>query len=335
MKVHHTLIFFFFFFALQDGNTGVIRAEIPVFKRAEGETITVKCHFSTTARKKYFCKDECKNKDILIKTDKNQDQSGRYNISFEDKPTGGGVLSVTIKQLIKSDSGLYGCGLDIALSIDPYSEFRIIVTNAPSTSKPTWTLRPVLTSAPTTAQSFRTSSTFSASSSQTTNQSEQQQTETTAGASGTDVLLYVGLTLAVTVILLLLGLLILCRKRANKTQEPPADTVYANVSVANRVYEEIREEDRRGRSPPVEVSIVYTQAKYSKANRAETTDDYSLVAATASSAGNKAEDDSSQLAYSEVVFSKRPVSSFHGAPCGAAEDVVYSVPRVGESWDGS
>uniref|UniRef100_A0A4W6FBL2 Immunoglobulin V-set domain-containing protein n=1 Tax=Lates calcarifer TaxID=8187 RepID=A0A4W6FBL2_LATCA len=100
--------------------------EIPVFKRAEGETITVKCHFSTTARKKYFCKDECEDDDILIKTDKNRAQSGRYSISFENR---GRVLSVTIKQLIKSDSGLYRCGLDIALSIDPYSEFRIIVTN--------------------------------------------------------------------------------------------------------------------------------------------------------------------------------------------------------------
>ncbi|GLD50563.1 uncharacterized protein AKAME5_000374100 [Lates japonicus] len=124
-------------------------------------------------------------------------------------------------------------------------DLLLLLLFAPSTSKPASTLRPVLTSAPTTAQSSRTSSTFSASSFQTTNQSQQQQTETTAGASATDVLLYVGLTLAVTVILLLLGLLILCRKRANKTKEPPADTVYANVSVANRVYEEIREEDRR------------------------------------------------------------------------------------------
>ena len=41
----------------------------------------------------------------------------------------GSRLHVTITQLTKSDSGLYGCGLENLLSIDQYMEFQIIVTN--------------------------------------------------------------------------------------------------------------------------------------------------------------------------------------------------------------
>lgn len=47
---------------------------------------------------------------------------------------------------------------------------------------------------------------------------------------------------------------------------------------ANRVDEEMRE-DRQSRSPPVEVSTVYTYTKYAKQNGDETTDDYSFVTA--------------------------------------------------------
>ncbi|GLD50565.1 CMRF35-like molecule 1 isoform X1 [Lates japonicus] len=118
-------------------------------------------------------------------------------------------------------------------------------------------------------------------------------------------------------------MLIFCRKKASKPKKPPAETVYANITVANQV---MREEDRRGRSPPVEVSTVYTQAKYTKPNRAETTDDYSLVTATASGAGNKAEDDA--LTYSAVEFVNGAGASHNSAPSGNAAAVIYSEPRV-------
>ena len=38
-------------------------------------------------------------------------------------------LHVTITQLTKSDSGRYRCGLDVPAAIDPYEEFKIIVTD--------------------------------------------------------------------------------------------------------------------------------------------------------------------------------------------------------------
>ncbi|XP_044066029.1 putative protein TPRXL isoform X3 [Siniperca chuatsi] len=115
--------------------------------------------------------------------------------------------------------------------------------------------------------------------------------------------------------------------------EPPAESEYATVTKPNRVYEEIREEDRQSRAPPVEISTLYTYAKYTKPNGVEPTDDYSL--ATAASSQKKTEDDSSNLTSSQVDFSNHTAASLHSAPCGDADNTVYSVPRVEASSGGS
>ncbi|XP_065817225.1 3-hydroxyacyl-CoA dehydrogenase type-2-like [Labrus bergylta] len=95
----------------------------------------------------------------------------------------------------------------------------------------------------------------------------------------------------------------------------------------NRVYEEIKEGHR---SPVVEVSTVNTCAKFAKLNGVETTDDYSLLTAAASH--DKIIDDSSKLNYSEVDFSNSQAASRNSAPSGGAkDDVIYSVPRVGQA----
>ncbi|TDH11119.1 hypothetical protein EPR50_G00082220 [Perca flavescens] len=101
------------------------------------------------------------------------------------------------------------------------------------------------------------------------------------------VLLYVGLPLVVLVLVLVsLSLLILCRRRRSKARGRPVETEYA-VTETSRVYEDIRED---GLSPPVEISSVYSSAKYSKPSAAETNDDYSVI--TAANLQNTAEDDS-------------------------------------------
>ncbi|XP_056241512.1 trem-like transcript 4 protein [Seriola aureovittata] len=206
---------------------------------------------------------------------------------FQDRPSGGGDLHVTITRLTQSDSGRYGCGLDKLWSKDPYREFEIIVTNAPSTSKPTLTLGPLLTSVP----SASTPTTQSLRSSTTASSTEQQQTERAGGSvqTTTGVLRYLGLTV-VALILLSLGVLILRRKRATRPKGPPGETAYADITEDNRMYEEIRE-DRNSRHPPVEVFTVYACAKYTEPNAVETPDDYSLVTATAAMSQNNAEDD--------------------------------------------
>ncbi|XP_044206864.1 uncharacterized protein LOC122982002 isoform X2 [Thunnus albacares] len=330
MKVHHTLIFFFL--TLQDGNIGLINAEIPIFTRTEGQSITVICPFTNTGERTYFCKDECEK--YILEMYYIRAQRGRYIMEYKNTRAGR-RLHVTITQLTKSDSGRYRCGLDKHFSRDPYEEFKIIVTNAPSISKPKVTLRPSLTSVqsastPTTTQSFRRSSTTSSSSAKTTNQSEQQQNKTTAGGSG--VLLFVCLILVIVVLLFSVAVLIFCKKRASKPKEHPVETEYADVTWANRVYEEIGEEGRQSRSPPVEISSTYS-AKFTKPSGVETSDDYSFTAATASRPLNKTEDDSNELVYTQVDFSSGAAASPSSAHRGHADDVIYSVPHIHNEMD--
>ncbi|XP_050927407.1 CMRF35-like molecule 1 isoform X18 [Lates calcarifer] len=309
MKVHHTLICFFLT-ALQE--TDLINAETFIRTEPEGGNMTVACNFKLPGGKKIFCKNECKeDKDILIKTVKDRAQSGRYSIEYKEGTllVSSTLLYVTITQLTKSDSGRYWCGLERTGFLDGYDEIDLRVTDASTSTTSTTT---------TVTQSLSSSSGSSTPSSSSPETNTQPKTSPT----GPGVLLYVGLTLLFMIIVLSVAVLIFCRKNASKPKEPPADTVYANVTVANQAMRE----DRRGRSPPVEVSTVYSQAKYTKANRAETTDDYSLVAATASSAGNKAEDDA--LTYSEVEFVNGAGASHNSAPSGNAEAVIYSEPRV-------
>ncbi|XP_051280295.1 uncharacterized protein LOC127376922 isoform X16 [Dicentrarchus labrax] len=336
MKVCHILICFFFL-SLQDGNIRLINAEILVHTGSEGGNITVGCSFSFSGSRKIFCKRECEGKDILIETDENRAQNGRYSIEYKEGtfPASKTLLYVSITKLTKSDSGRYRCWLGRAVLKDATYDFELRVEDAPTASKPNWktTTKAPFTpsvpsaSTPTTTQSLSSSSgssTPSSSSPETPNQPEQQQR-----AAGPGLQLYVRLTLVVMIIVLSASVLIFCRKRASKPKEPPVETEYANVTEANRVYEEIGEEDRQSRSPPAEISTVYTYAKYSKPNAVETTDEYSLI--TAAGPQNKTEDDPSKLTYSEVDFSNGAAASLHSAPRGDADNVVYSVPRVAAS----
>ncbi|CAK6980456.1 uncharacterized protein LOC128357691 [Scomber scombrus] len=121
-------------------------------------------------------------------------------------------------------------------------------------------------------------------------------------SSSQSVPLYVGLTLLIFVLLFSVAVLIFCKKRASKPKEHPEETVYANFTVTSR--EETREGDGQSRSPPVENS-----------------------AAAASSPLSKTEDDSSDVVYTQVDFSKRAASSLSSAPSGQADNVIYAVPR--------
>ncbi|TKS76490.1 Polymeric immunoglobulin receptor [Collichthys lucidus] len=122
MNVRHTLICVFFL-SLQDENTGLINATT-VYGRIEGGFVTVKCSYSESW--KFLCRDKCNEKDVLIETNLDKHQSGRYSI----KSTAGS-LYVTITQLTKSDSGLYRCGSGTTRSTrSSYRLFKIIVVDA-------------------------------------------------------------------------------------------------------------------------------------------------------------------------------------------------------------
>ncbi|TDH10140.1 hypothetical protein EPR50_G00071860 [Perca flavescens] len=270
MNVCQSLICFVFL-TLQDGNIGLINAEIIKATGTEGGNITVGCSFIFSGYRRIFCNNECKDGDILIETEEDTAQKGRYSIEYKNSIMSATVLYVSITKLNKSDSGRYRCRLDRSLFPTSYQEIKIRVTDAPSA------------------------------------------------------LLYLGLTLLLFFIMLSVALLIFCRKRARKPKEPPLETEYSNVTKAKRVYEEIRE-DRQSTSPPVEVSTVYTYAKYTKPDGAETTEEYSLV--TAPTSQKKTEDDRSDLTYSELDLPNGTAASLHSAPCGDPDNVVYSVPRL-------
>ncbi|CAK6980118.1 uncharacterized protein LOC128357838 [Scomber scombrus] len=97
----------------------------------EGESVTVGCSGTVYGSRKFFCKDECKEvEDILVETEGNRAQSGRYSIKYTK---GSAIeLDVTITRLKKSDTGRYKCGYGSPSSPDSSYSFPIIVVDAVS-----------------------------------------------------------------------------------------------------------------------------------------------------------------------------------------------------------
>ncbi|XP_033987568.1 polymeric immunoglobulin receptor-like isoform X3 [Trematomus bernacchii] len=126
MKVSHTSICFFFLFSLQDGNTGLVSDQLTVYSVTEGADVRVECPFTSYKKNRFFCKEKCKQEDILIETTDAKDyQRGRYSIDHKQKD-----FFVTITQLTKSDSGEYRCGLAESSSRTSYKLIEIIVVDA-------------------------------------------------------------------------------------------------------------------------------------------------------------------------------------------------------------
>ncbi|KAE8292738.1 hypothetical protein D5F01_LYC07830 [Larimichthys crocea] len=317
MNVRRTVICFF----ILSGNTGLITEGITVITGKEGGNITHECKFYSFASRRALYKENIS----LIETQKNKDQRDRYSIQYKPATvTTLTTLYVSITNLTKSDSGKYRCVLKRDYLPDSDKEFELRVEDAPNipTPGPFPTSVPSA-STPTTTQSLTSSSGSSTPSSvspKTTHQSQQEQRD-----AGQDTLLYVGLTLVIMIFILSAAVLIYCRKTASKPKGPPEEAEYVNVT------EEIREEDRQSRSPPVEISTVNAHAKYTKPNAAEGTDDYSLVTAVSSQMETK--DDSSKLIYSVVDFSNGAAASLNSAPSGDADNVIYSVPKVAANSD--
>ncbi|XP_027144382.1 uncharacterized protein LOC109140241 isoform X1 [Larimichthys crocea] len=271
MNVRHTLICFFFL----SGNTGLITEGITVITGKEGGNITHECKFYSIASRRAFYKEN----DILIETQKDKDQRGRYSIEYKPA-TLTSSLYVSITNLTKSDAGKYRCVLKRDYFIESTEEFVLRVEDAPNTLKPNWTPEPFPTSVPSTSTPSSTQSLTSSSGSSTPSSTQSltsssgsstpSSTQTPAARPGT--LLYVRLTLVIMIFISSAAVLIYCRKTDCKPKGPPQEAEYVNVTEADRVYEEIREEDRQSRSPPVEISTVYAHAKYTKPNAAEGTD---------------------------------------------------------------
>ncbi|XP_040007571.1 uncharacterized protein LOC120803300 isoform X1 [Xiphias gladius] len=258
-----------------DGTRGPSE-EKPLYKRAGGN-VTVKCIFRNGGEWKYFCKEECKEVDILVETPGFLDQRGKYSLRYLTDSLTRGFVFVTVTQLTKSDSGRYRCGVG-RRSRKNFWDFEIIVTDVPSASTP-----PATSSS--TSSAFRKINNLPP-------ESEAPNTE-----AATDTPLYVGLTLAAVVVLLTVAVLIFCKKRIYKPKEPPEGKQDDFVAAANRVYDDIREEASFQRKDEDDSSkCIYARVNFSSKTAGPSSSDpcgddgsviYSVLQAEASSGASR------------------------------------------------
>ncbi|XP_060931465.1 CMRF35-like molecule 8 [Limanda limanda] len=211
MNAHLILIFFSLSSLLQDGLTEL------VFTGPEGGSITVSCSFNFPGWKRRFCRKSCEDGDVLIETDSVTAQRDRYSIRYEEGmyPAFPTFVHVTIKQLRKSDSGLYTCGLKRFLGRDADERVEIIVTDASPSSTPNRSVEPSPTSLPAatatapSSSSPETSEESSATSSSPGTSEESSAPQTTALLLNVSFIIIIVITLTVTV-------MAFCRVRTSK-----------------------------------------------------------------------------------------------------------------------
>ncbi|XP_030278836.1 polymeric immunoglobulin receptor-like [Sparus aurata] len=110
----------------------------------EGEQITLGCPHTVYSKEKFLCKGECKTvKDIIIETDGNRAQSGRFHIIYLERSIFG--LYVKITNVSKSDTGWYQCGYGRPLSPHSSNAFTVLVIDDPSAPRTTPSVFPVTT----------------------------------------------------------------------------------------------------------------------------------------------------------------------------------------------
>ncbi|KAM4604420.1 uncharacterized protein ACJ7VT_018939 isoform 2-T2 [Polymixia lowei] len=116
--VFHLAVFFL-------GGLCVAETEALTEEGNVGRSINITCsHGNAYSNAKYFCKDPCYNKDVLIHSGgKKNFSKGRYNIV--DK---GNTFYVTIAELKKTDTGKYWCGID-RVGADTYNEVDLRVVD--------------------------------------------------------------------------------------------------------------------------------------------------------------------------------------------------------------
>ncbi|XP_039464536.1 polymeric immunoglobulin receptor-like [Oreochromis aureus] len=125
MKILH-----FLFFCFLSGPAGLVKPKHNIWSAAEGANGTLNCNLSLSGSTKFFCKEKCERaEDILIKTDESTAQSGRYSMKYKDGSPRRGIVFLSFSQMIKSDAGMYRCGLGKSSAPDSYFDFEVRVSN--------------------------------------------------------------------------------------------------------------------------------------------------------------------------------------------------------------
>ncbi|XP_073716242.1 uncharacterized protein [Misgurnus anguillicaudatus] len=197
--------------------------------KREGDQVTITCtHVQASDNKKYFCRDPCRNKDILVASD--QTSNGRFRL--ED--SGNGTFTVTITDLQKSDSGIYWCGVDRVVT-DTYEEVNLIVYKADKNTN--------------TPQKTPTPETKSDSQTSTSRSFTPTPDDITISSPSKGLLVIIIVGLAVLVIFGLVVCMLNMHKRKSNSfrnsEHPDAETVTTCTIKVVRDYEitEIRQQD--------------------------------------------------------------------------------------------
>ncbi|XP_070684568.1 uncharacterized protein [Pempheris klunzingeri] len=165
-----------------------------------GEEVRIECtHANAFSNVKYFCKGACANEDVLIRSEKNKNDSNeKYSITDE-----GDTFYVTIFDLTEDDSGTYWCGID-RYGLDTYKKVILTVVEG-NTKDPDNDINNLPQS----------------------NSNEKILKKTS------EKLVYIGVGLGVVVVALVTALLIFLRHRSGDTSTSfgkAQDTVYATPS---------------------------------------------------------------------------------------------------------
>ncbi|XP_025758294.1 polymeric immunoglobulin receptor isoform X2 [Oreochromis niloticus] len=127
MKILH-----FLFFCFLSDPAGLVKAKHYniIYTAAEGGNASLRCPLTLPGSTKFFCKEKCERaEDILIKADGSTAQSGRFSIKYDDVSPGSRFVFVTFTHMIKSDSGMYRCGLGNSSAPASYYDFGVRVSN--------------------------------------------------------------------------------------------------------------------------------------------------------------------------------------------------------------
>ncbi|KAM3617802.1 uncharacterized protein V6R79_011415 [Siganus canaliculatus] len=170
---------------------------IRILTRKEGEDVTYKCSFFFNGKRRLFCKNTCEGNDVLINTERNFYQRGRYTIRYEEAESvfSSSSLYVSITKLTTSDSGRYRCsttGDSLSASLEDF-ELRVEEASPPPRTTTQGLTRP------------------SSGTTKTTEKSKQEQRP-----AGSVVALFVRPAVVVVVIVASAAVLLFCWRRSRK-----------------------------------------------------------------------------------------------------------------------